>query len=85
MVSSQVFLESKNYDSYTNINNTTYQDDDAYTDAPKVYAHHYGASDIIKKLKSLEEDPNVFTTAEQNLIKTTKIYTYDPKNNRTYT
>lgn len=84
MVSSQVFLESANYDSYTNINKTTYQDDEAYTEAAQVYAHHYGASDIIKKLESLEADPNVFTQEEQNLIKTTKIYTYDPKNNRTY-
>ena len=84
MVSNQVFLESANYDSYTNINKTTYQDDEACTEAAQVYAHHYGASDIIKKLESLEADPNVFTQEEQNLIKTTKIYTYDPKNNRTY-
>ena len=67
MVSSQVFLESANYDSYTNINKTTYQDDEAYTEATQVYAHHYGASDIIKKLESLEADPNVFTQEEQNL------------------
>ena len=84
MVSSQVFLESTNYDSYTNINKTTYQDGEAYTEATQVYAHHYGASDIIKKLESLEADPNVFTQEEQNLIKTTKTYTYDPKNNKTY-
>lgn len=84
MVSSQVFIESTNYDSYTNVNKTTYQDGEAYTEAAQVYAHHYGASDIIKKLKSLEGDLNVFTTAERNLIKTTKIYTYDPKNNKTY-
>lgn len=85
MVSNQVFLESTNYDSgYTNLNRTPYQDEKTYTEATQVYAHHYGASDIIKKLESLEADSSVFAQKEQNLIKTTKTYTYDPKNNKIY-
>lgn len=87
MVPSQVFLESGKYtdDLYLGyINTTPYQDGETYTEPTQVYAHHYGASNIIKKLKSLETDSNVFTQEEQNLIKTTKTYTYDPKNNRIY-
>lgn len=73
MVSNQVFLESTNYDrGYTNLNRTPYQDEKTYTEATQVYAHHYGASDIIKKLESLEADSSVFAQKEQNLIKTTK-------------
>ena len=87
MVSSQVFIEQGDYKNdfyYGYINKTLYQDDETYTEATQVYAHHYGASAIKRKLGDLEKDTNIFTTSEQNLMKATKTYTYDLKNNKTY-
>ncbi len=87
MVSSQVFLESGKYkdDLYLGyINTTPYHDGETYLVDTKVSPHHYGASDIIKKLRNLETDLNVFTMPEQNLIKTTKTYTYDHRNSKAY-
>ena len=73
MVSNQVFLESTNYDSgYTNLNRTPYQDEKTYTEATQVYAHHYGASDIIKKSESLEADSSVFAQKEQTILRIIK-------------
>lgn len=47
-----------------------------------VFPNHYGSSLARKKLIELEE--SFFSAAEQNLMKETKIYTYDSKNHSTY-
>lgn len=47
-----------------------------------VFPNHYGSSLARKKLIELEE--SYFSTAEQNLMKETKIYTYDSKNHSVY-
>ena len=59
----------------SNENNGVYNGQD-------VYANHYGASDIRNKLKELET--SYFTSAEQNLMNDTTIYTNDTKNNSVY-
>ena len=46
----------------------------------EVYANHYGASDLIKTLKGLETNTAYFSTAEQNLMMDTTVYTEDRKN-----
>lgn len=59
----------------SNENNGVYNGQD-------VYANHYGASDIRNKLKELET--SYFTSAEQDLMNDTTIYTNDKKNNSVY-
>lgn len=59
----------------SNENNGVYNGQD-------VYANHYGASDIRNKLKELET--SYFTSAEQDLMNDTTIYTNDTKNNSVY-
>ena len=59
----------------SNENNGVYNGQD-------VYANHYGVSDIRNKLKELET--SYFTSAEQDLMNDTTIYTNDTKNNGVY-
>ncbi len=53
---------------------------DAPADGAKVYANHFGGSDIKEKLKELETDTNRFSTAEQDMMKPTTVLTWDMKN-----
>ena len=76
MLTDQIFLAQNKYDG-DHFNITLYEDGETYETATRVYANHYGGSDIREKLQELEEDTNVFTTAEQNLMQTTTVKTYD--------
>ena len=76
MLTDQIFLD-KNKCTSEWFNEELYEDGETYGTATRVYANHYGGSDIRKKLQELEEDTNVFTTAEQNLMPTTTVKTYD--------
>lgn len=48
----------------------------------EVYPNHYGASPLRNTLKGLES--SYFTSAEQDLMKNTTVYTNDEKNNSVY-
>ena len=48
----------------------------------EVYANHYGASDIRKRLKPYED--SYFTLAERELMNTSTIYTFDERNKVSY-
>lgn len=67
-------------------NNKTYSDAWNCTyiggNPTEVYPNHYGASPLRTTLKDLES--SYFTSAEQNLMKNTTIYTDDTKNNSVY-
>lgn len=70
-------------------NNKTYSDDwqcdyisTGASNPDSVFPNHYGSSLARKKLIELEK--SYFSTAEQNLMKETKIYTYDSKNHSVY-
>ncbi|MBQ9142373.1 MAG: hypothetical protein IJX63_11380, partial [Lachnospiraceae bacterium] len=45
-----------------------------------VYPNHYGASDLrLSTLKALEKNTSIFTTSEQSIMQTTRVYTDDGK------
>lgn len=49
-----------------------------------VFPNHYGSSTVRDVLQSLEKDSKYFSTAEQDLMQETTVFTYDRKNNSTY-
>lgn len=49
-----------------------------------VFPNHYGSSNVRDILQSLEKDSKYFSAAEQDLMQETTIFTYDRKNNSTY-
>ena len=51
----------------------------------EVFANHYGASNLRKKLKTMATNASYFTSAEQDLMNNTTVTTKDTKNNVTYT
>lgn len=61
----------------SSINDKTY-------DGDIVYANHYGASDLFNTLKTLETNTAYFSTAEQDLMMDTTVYTEDKKNGGSY-
>lgn len=98
MNDSQVFLASGKYDTTNYENNTPYNKDPANpesdldwgctysSNAPtgKVFANHYGGSDIRAVLKGYETDTSKFSTAEQNMMKETTVWTWDKKNENAF-
>lgn len=92
----QVFLAEDKYeqgdgenDSDNYYNKTAYTADwgcvySGYAPTGKVYANHYGGSDIRAVLKDYETDTSKFSTAEQNLMKETAVRTWDHKNDKFY-
>lgn len=99
MNNSQVFLAQSKYDSSEPYeNNTPYNKDPAHpandldwgctysSNAPtgKVFANHYGGSDIRAVLKGYETDTSKFSTAEQNMMKETTVWTWDKKNDNAF-
>ena len=96
MNESQVFLASGKYEEVNEGNSTNYYNtteyttnwgctyQDGYTPAGKVFANHYGGSDIRTVLKDYETDTNKFSTAEQGMMKDTKVRTCDAKNDEFY-
>ena len=84
VLSNQIFLAQDKYDAeWCNI--TSYEDGETYTTPTKVYANHYGGSDIRKDLQKLEKDTKVFTAAEQDLMKESRVQTYDHLKGTLYT
>ncbi|MBQ3876317.1 MAG: hypothetical protein II796_02210 [Oscillospiraceae bacterium] len=84
MLSNQIFLAQNKYDDEW-CNTTLYEDGETYTTPTKVYANHYGGSDIKKDLQKLEKDTKVFTAAEQDLMKESRVQTYDHLKGTLYT
>ena len=50
----------------------------------EVFANHYGASNLRKKLKTMATNASYFTSAEQDLMNVTTVKTKDTKNTVTY-
>ena len=50
-----------------------------------VYNNHYGASTVRNTMKEMAANESYFSLAEQSLMNTTKITSYDAKNKLTYT
>ena len=51
----------------------------------EVFANHYGASNLRKKLKTMATNASYFTSAEQDLMNPTTVTTKDTMNSTTYT
>lgn len=49
-----------------------------------VFPNHYGSSNVRDILQGLEKDSKYFSVAEQDLMQETTVFTYDRKNNSTY-
>ncbi len=49
-----------------------------------VFPNHYGSSTVRDVLQGLEKDSKYFSAAEQDLMQETTVFTYDRKNNSTY-
>ncbi len=49
-----------------------------------VFPNHYGSSNVRDILQGLEKDSKYFSAAEQDLMQETTVFTYDRKNNSTY-
>ncbi len=49
-----------------------------------VFPNHYGCSTVRDVLQSLEKDSKYFSATEQDLMQETTVFTYDRKNNSTY-
>lgn len=94
---SQVFLAQDKYeqgdggsDTSNYYNKTAYTTDwdctyeDNFTPTGKVFANHYGGSDIRAVLKGYETNTSKFSTAEQNLMKETTVWTWDEKNDNAF-
>lgn len=71
-----------NKTAYTTDWDCTYEDN--FTPTGKVFANHYGGSDIRAVLKGYETDTSKFSTAEQDLMKETTVWTWDKKNDEYY-
>ena len=50
----------------------------------RVFANHFGGSDIWKEIKEYQDDTTRFSTAEQALMKPTTVWTWDKKNDKFY-
>lgn len=62
----------------------TYQDFTPEAGTTRVFANHFGGSDIWKEIKEYQDDTTRFSTAEQALMKPTTVWTWDKKNDKFY-
>ena len=55
---------------------------DSFTPEGRVFANHFGGSDIWGEIKEYQDDTTRFSTAEQALMKPTTVWTWDKKNDK---